>query len=176
MAKRHNDIYVAPDVSGGYSLSVSGKSWPCAVGRGGIAEKSGEGDGVTPIGSWPVRWLYYRPDREPRPKTDIETREITASMGWCDDPGEGAYNTAIELPFASSHEVLWREDHLYDFILVLGFNDDPVVPGRGSAIFLHIAREGYSATEGCVALSKAHFRELLALLTAESRVIISPNP
>ena len=175
MANRHNNIHVTPDASGGYSLSISGKAWPCAVGRGGIAEKSKEGDGITPIGSWPVRWLYYRPDREPRPKTDIETREMASSMGWCDDPDDDTYNTPVELPCTSSHEVLWRDDHLYDFVLVLGYNDDPVVAGRGSAIFLHIVREDYGPTEGCVALSKAHFHEVLALLMPEGRVIISPS-
>jgi L,D-peptidoglycan transpeptidase YkuD (ErfK/YbiS/YcfS/YnhG family) len=82
-------------------------------------------------------------------------------MGWCDDPDSASYNQLVDLPFPGSHEKLWRDDHIYDLIITLGYNDDPVVPDRGSAIFLHVARPDYSPTEGCVA---AALPDLLALM------------
>jgi L,D-peptidoglycan transpeptidase YkuD (ErfK/YbiS/YcfS/YnhG family) len=86
---------------------------------------------------------------------------LTPQMGWCDDPMDVEYNRQVRLPFHARHEVLWREDHLYDVIVELGFNDDPVITGRGSAIFLHVARPGYSPTEGCAACA---LRDLLGLI------------
>lgn len=133
----------------------------CAIGRGGIGVKSGEGDGITPIGAWPIRRVYYRADRVARPKTDLPLIEIQPNDGWCDAPSDPNYNRAVELPYPASAEKMYRDDHLYDVVVVLGFNDDPIVPGKGSAIFLHVAKPDYSATEGCVALA---LPDLLAAL------------
>src|SRR5512138_3428359 len=137
----------------------SGTTRRCAVGRGGIARKEGEGDGVTPVGRWPMRRLLYRADRLAKPATLLPCQAIAPEDGWCDDPADAAYNQPIRLPYPASHERLARDDHLYDLVVVLGYNDDPVVPGAGSAIFLHLARGDYGPTEGCVALA------LLDLLT-----------
>lgn len=126
----------------------------CAVGRGGIADKSAEGDGVTPRGRWEIRGVLYRPDRVKPPATFIEAKPIARDDGWCDAPPDKNYNRPVKLPYAASAEMMWRDDALYDVVVVLGFNDTPVVPGKGSAIFLHVAKPDFSPTEGCIALSR----------------------
>jgi len=110
-----------------------------------------------------MRQLLWRPDRIAAPATGLPAVELIPQAGWCDDPADPFYNRPILLPYAASHEKLWREDHLYDLIVELGYNDDPVIPGKGSAIFLHVAQPDYSPTEGCVACS---LPDLLALLAA----------
>ncbi|WP_395647258.1 L,D-transpeptidase [Terricaulis sp.] len=128
----------------------------CTLGRGGVvgAKLKREGDGATPIGAWPIRCILYRPDREPRPETALDVRALSREDGWCDAPNDPAYNTMVRHPYPSSAEHLWRDDHVYDLIVVLGFNDDPVVSGKGSAIFWHLAREDFAPTEGCVAVAR----------------------
>lgn len=137
----------------------------CALGRGGVrpAPDKREGDGSTPLGLWPLRRALYRPDRLEAPVTALPVQALEFDDGWCDDPADRHYNSPVKRPFAGGHEVLWRPDELYDLVVVLGHNDDPVVPGLGSAIFLHVAREDYAPTEGCVALAKADLLELLRL-------------
>lgn len=143
--------------------------WPggahrCALGRGGVksAEEKREGDGATPLGVWPMRRVFFRPDRTPQPATALQIDPLTPQMGWCDDPASRDYNTLVALPFAASHENLWRPDELYDLIVVLGFNDAPPQPGLGSAIFLHVAHADFTPTEGCVAASPTALLALLA--------------
>lgn len=140
-----------------------GHEAPCALGREGVcaAAKKREGDGRTPAGLWPVRAVWWRPDRSPAPETALPTRPITPHDGWCDDPADPAYNRPVRLPYPSSAERLWREDGVYDLVVELGYNDDPVVPGAGSAIFLHLVRPGFLPTEGCVALAEADLRAFL---------------
>jgi L,D-peptidoglycan transpeptidase YkuD (ErfK/YbiS/YcfS/YnhG family) len=133
----------------------------CAIGRGGIGIKGGEGDGITPLGALPIRNVLYRPDRVTKPKTALPLSAIAPDDGWCDAPGDPNYNRPVKLPYPASTESMWREDHLYDVVVVLGFNDDPIIAGKGSAIFLHVAKPDYSPTEGCVALA---LPDLLALL------------
>jgi len=139
----------------------SGITRRCAIGRGGLGLKRQEGDGITPIGRWPMRRLLYRADRLSRPATLLPCQPIGPDDGWCDDPADPAYNRPVRLPYAASHERLARDDHLYDLVVVLGYNDDPVVAGAGSAVFLHLARDDYGPTEGCVALA---LPDLLAVL------------
>ncbi len=134
----------------------------CALGRGGVHTAKREGDGVTPAGRWPLRRVLYRPDRLARPETGLDVMPITPEDGWCDDPSDPRYNRPVPLPCPARHERLWRDDGLYDLVVVLGHNDDPVRPGEGSAIFLHVARPGYGATEGCVALALPDLLDLLA--------------
>lgn len=133
----------------------------CALGPAGVRLDKREGDGATPAGCFPLRRVLYRADRVARPDTLLEAAPIDPEDGWCDDPADPAYNRPVRFPLAAGAEHLWREDGLYDVIVVLGHNDDPVVPGRGSAVFLHVARDGYEPTAGCVALS---LPDLLALL------------
>jgi L,D-peptidoglycan transpeptidase YkuD (ErfK/YbiS/YcfS/YnhG family) len=157
----------------------------CAIGPGGIAVKGGEGDGITPIGRWPVREIFYRADRIARPEVKLPLRAIRPDDGWCDAPDDANYNRMVTLPYPASAETLWRDDALYDLVAVLGFNDDPVVPGKGSAIFLHVARSAgesrsgtskepdYSVTHGCVALAFADALAALEQLEPGDAVVIA---
>lgn len=146
-----------------HTLGIDQHSVRCALGKGGVlsAADKREGDGATPLGIWPIRYVFYRPDRLARPETVLPVVALAEDDGWCDDVSSPDYNRHIKLPSAFGHEKLWRDDHVYDLIVVLGHNDDPVVPGMGSAIFLHLAREDYSGTEGCVAVTQADLLELL---------------
>jgi L,D-peptidoglycan transpeptidase YkuD (ErfK/YbiS/YcfS/YnhG family) len=147
------------------SLDISGRRVRCALGRSGVlpAADKREGDGASPLGVWPFRKVLYRPDREPAPKTRLPVQALTPVDGWCDAPGDPAYNRPVRLPYPASAETLWREDRVYDLIVVLGHNDDPVSPGAGSAIFLHVAAPGYSPTQGCVALAREDLEAVLAM-------------
>jgi L,D-peptidoglycan transpeptidase YkuD (ErfK/YbiS/YcfS/YnhG family) len=137
----------------------------CALGTAGVTITKQEGDGATPIGRFPVRRGLYRDDRLACPTTPLPMQAIQRLDGWSDDIADPDYNqqvthpTAGTRPFSAEH--LWREDHIYDLILVIGHNDSPPVPGAGSAIFMHVARDDFSGTEGCVALRQA---DLLTLL------------
>ena len=146
------NLIVTLDADGAWLDWGAGKR-RAAIGPGGIKMKHGEGDGITPIGSWPVREVFYRADRVAKPVTALPVRAIARDDGWCDAPDDPHYNRYVKLPHAASAETLWRDDHLYDLVLVLGYNDDPVVPGKGSAIFLHLARPDFGPTAGCVALA-----------------------
>lgn len=158
------------------TLEVGGISYACTIGRGGIAAtgEKREGDLKTPTGSFPLRRCYYRADRMETPDTELELIALTPDCGWCDDPAHPMYNQFVKLPFEGRHEKLWREDHVYDFIIPLGYNDGPIVPGAGSAIFLHLMREDGVGTEGCVALKKADLLALLPHLHAETTLRIDP--
>jgi len=151
-----------------------GRALRCALGRGGIGSKIGEGDGITPAGLYPLRSVFYRPDRLDRPKSGLPTVPLLHADGWCDDPGHVDYNRQIRIPFDGSHEKMWREDALYDVVVVLGFNDDPVRPGQGSAIFMHVARPEYEATEGCVGLALKDLLSVLEGCTTNSQIKILP--
>jgi L,D-peptidoglycan transpeptidase YkuD (ErfK/YbiS/YcfS/YnhG family) len=145
---------------------------PCAIGPGGIARKLGEGDGVTPLGVFDLREVFYRADRIAKPGTVLPVRVIAKDDGWCDAPGDKNYNRLVKLPYPASAEHLWREDHIYDLIAVIGFNDDPVIPGKGSAIFLHLAKTDFPPTVGCVALAEKDLRAALEQFQANDKVRI----
>lgn len=161
---------------------VSGDGWAlwngrrikCALGRAGVSAKKREGDGASPAGSFLMRRLLYRPDREGPPLTKLPARAIALEDGWCDDPADAAYNRPVTLPYKARAERLWREDRLYDLVVPLGYNDDPALPGKGSAIFLHLARGDYAPTEGCIALKRADLLDVLEGASAQSRVVIAP--
>lgn len=146
--------------------------FPCALGRAGLQNKKQEGDGATPIGIFPLRRVFYRPDRLSRPTTLLPVRALKPGDGWADDPTGPAYNRLIRKPYELSHEDLWREDQLYNLIIEVGYNDAPPVPGLGSAIFVHVARDGYKPTEGCVALYQSDLLNALARLGPESHLIV----
>jgi L,D-peptidoglycan transpeptidase YkuD (ErfK/YbiS/YcfS/YnhG family) len=148
----------------------------CAIGRGGAVRDKREGDGATPVGRYPIRRLVYRPDRimPPAGGWRLPASEIAEADGWCDDPADPAYNRPVTLPYPASTECMWREDRLYDMVVILGHNDDPPVPGRGSAIFMHVAKPDYAPTEGCVALDPEDLRRLLALIGPGDEIEIAP--
>jgi len=156
------------------TLSAAAKTWPCALGRGGLTDRKREGDGSTPIGRFPLRRLFFRPDREPTPVTGLTVLTLTAGLGWCDDPAATAdYNRLVRLPFAAGHESMWRDDGVYDLVVELGYNDAPPVAGRGSAIFLHLARSDWSPTEGCVAMTRDDLLTVLAVAGPDSEIDIA---
>jgi L,D-peptidoglycan transpeptidase YkuD (ErfK/YbiS/YcfS/YnhG family) len=137
----------------------------CALGRSGVSRDKREGDRATPVGRWPMRRLLYRADRLERPRTRLPVSAIRPRDGWCDAPQDPRYNRPVDLPYPAGAEALCRDDHVYDLVVPLGYNDAPAVPGVGSAIFLHLARPDFSPTEGCVALAVADF--LIVLRGAE---------
>ena len=144
----------------------------CALGASGVSKQKIEGDGVTPIGCFAIRYILYRSDRIPLPRTGLSVQQIAADDGWCDDPDDKFYNKRVRLPYLGRTEKLFREDNLYDLIAVLGYNDDPVIPGNGSAIFMHIAQSNYAPTAGCVALGLPDLRSILVDCGSGSRVCI----
>jgi L,D-peptidoglycan transpeptidase YkuD (ErfK/YbiS/YcfS/YnhG family) len=145
-----------------------------ALGRSGIKALKREGDGATPLGRFPVRQVLFRAGRLPRPRTPLPLRAIRADDGWCEDPADRNYNRLVKLSPRSRADRLTRDDHLYDLILVLGHNDRPRLRGRGSAIFVHLARPGYSPTAGCIALSRHDLLMLLSELRRGSAIMVTP--
>ena len=156
-------------------LAWRGRRWRCALGSAGIRADKREGDGATPAGTWPLRRLLWRADRLPAPETALPLARLAPDDGWCDDPADRNYNRQVRLPFAASAERLWRDDALYDVIVVLGHNDAPPVPGRGSAIFLHVAQADYAPTRGCVALALTDLLALLADCRPDMALRIAPD-
>lgn len=162
------DLLVSPDGTARYGAVT----WHCRLGRSGVTNDKREGDGATPVGAWPLRGVLYRPDRVVRPQSILPIRALTSNDGWCDDPGDPAYNRPVILPYPRRCETLWRDDAVYDVIVPLGYNDSPVVAGRGSAIFLHVARADGGPTEGCVALDLSDLLAFLAAATPVTRVVV----
>jgi L,D-peptidoglycan transpeptidase YkuD (ErfK/YbiS/YcfS/YnhG family) len=147
----------------GRTLQMDNRSFRCAIGKSGFSESKKEGDGCTPLGVFSLRKCWYRADRVAAPETGLPLRAIKENDGWSDDPKASDYNRHVALPYTFSHEKLWRDEHVYDLIVPLGYNDDPVVPGKGSAIFMHVAHNDYRPTEGCVALALPDLLEVLKL-------------
>lgn len=147
-------------------------TYECSVtfGKNGFATDKLEGDGKTPIGAFPLGRIYYRADRVERPKTHLECIEITPEMGWCDDASSPHYNTFVKLPFDGSHEQLWRQDHVYDIVVDVKYNQNPAIPGKGSAIFIHL--KGETPTAGCLAFDYTDLMAILERLTPTSQVWI----
>ena len=135
--------------------------FPCAIGKNGISQNKIEGDGTTPLGDFPLRRVLYRPDRLSPPRSALPTAPLSPRDGWCNDPSHSLYNHQVRQPVQASCELLWRTDGIYDLIIVLGHNDSPVVPGAGSALFLHVAAENLKATKGSIALRQ---NDLLTIL------------
>lgn len=167
MNKKEEDIVVYPDGR----LVFHTKEYRCALGRGGVVENKNEGDGATPAGCFPIREVFYRADRLGTLRFPFPTHVITQKDAWCEDSYDSRYNTRIEVD-TQHPESLWRNDVVYDVVAVLGHNDDPPVPGKGSAIFLHVAREGYTPTAGCIALALPDVLDILKKSTSTTRVCV----
>lgn len=145
----------------------------CTLGHGGVRADKREGDGATPAGVFALRRVLWRADRRAAPVTALPCRAIRPEDGWCDWAEDPLYNRPVTLPYPARHERLWRADPLYDILVVLGHNDDPVVPGAGSAVFLHLARADGGPTEGCVGLAPGDLLDLLAAAGPGSRLAIA---
>jgi L,D-peptidoglycan transpeptidase YkuD (ErfK/YbiS/YcfS/YnhG family) len=156
-----------------------GKTYKCALGKSGITTSKREGDGGTPAGTFPLREVFYRPDRIEQPNTNLPRSRLTPADGWSDDPDHVDYNTKIVLPHSGRSEELWRKDKVYDLIIVIGYNDKPPLKGQGSAIFMHVVKKlgngDYSPTEGCIALTRNDLLEILEYLTPKSQIEILNN-
>ena len=144
----------------------------CAVGKRGIGRKKKEGDRVTPKGSYKIKYILLRKDRVKNIKSKLKKITIKKNMGWCDDPKSKKYNKLIKLPTNYNFERLYRKDNIYDLILVLNYNMNPVIKKKGSAIFIHIAKKNYKKTEGCVAIKKIHLMKIVNELQKNSIVKI----
>jgi len=157
-------------------FNLNGCKVPCAIGRGGMiaAADKREGDGASPIGLWPIRRFVYRADRLSPPQTQLPLSVIGPEDGWCDAPNDRLYNQPVKLPYLTSAERMWREDSVYDLVGILGHNDAPPISGMGSAIFLHVARPGFTPTEGCIALGVEDMLELMGLAQLGSAIEIRP--
>ncbi len=143
----------------------------CAVGKRGIKQKKREGDLVTPKGEFKIKFILYRRDRV-RVRSKIKKIVIKKNMGWCDDPKTNYYNKLIKLPFKFSHEKLHKKENIYDIILVLNFNMDPIKKNKGSAIFIHVAKRNYKKTEGCVAIKKSQLLKIVGQIKKSTKVKI----
>ena len=159
-------------------FELPGRLVRCALGPAGVvpAGAKREGDGASPAGLMPLRRVLWRPDRGAAPRTRLPVSAIAPDDGWCDAPDDPAYNRQVRLPYPASAERLWRDDRLYDLLVVLGHNDDPVTPGAGSAIFLHLAGPDYAPTQGCVALAAADLIHLLSLARPGDALRIDARP
>ncbi len=149
-------------------LAAGNFRFPCALGRSGCKPLKREGDGATPLGRFKLRRVYFRPDRVARPGSPLPVRPTRSADGWCDAPGDRNYNRPVTHPYPASAERMWRDDQLYDIVVVLGYNDVPRIRGRGSAVFLHVARPDLAPTEGCIALRRADLAKLLPLIGRKS--------
>ncbi|WP_421995673.1 L,D-transpeptidase family protein [Reyranella sp.] len=156
--------------------TLGARRWRCALGAGGVREDKVEGDAATPAGRYPLRHIYFRNDRLVLPAVSLPARPIAEHDGWCDDPRSPAYNRLVHVPNEWSHEKMWREDGLYDLVVVVGYNDDPPEGEWGSAIFLHIARDDYAPTQGCVAFRREDLLELVALIGPQTAINVLSIP
>ncbi len=153
-------------------LMAGGQTVPVALGRGGIRADKREGDGGTPKGTFRPRQLWWRADRHSRPRTFLPIRAIKPEDAWCEDPRSRHYNRPMRLDRECGGDRLRRDDHLYDFIVEIDHNTRPRVAGRGSAVFLHLARPDFSPTAGCVSMTRSAMLRLLARLGPETRIVI----
>lgn len=163
-----NIISVSPDGT----LKWRGRSFSCALGRSGITATKREGDGATPMGCFTLRRVLYRPDREAPPETFLAVDPIYQMDGWCSAAGDESYNRPVTMPYPASAETLWRDDSAYDLVVVLGHNDQPIVPGCGSAIFLHVATPSYAPTQGCIAVARDDLVSILRHCDCETQMCV----
>ena len=145
----------------------------CALGKRGIGSKKQEGDHITPVGLFKIKSLLYRKDRIKKIKTRLKKIIIRKTMGWCNDPESKKYNKLIKLPSNSSYEKLYKKNNVYDIIKVLDYNMHPTKKGKGSAIFIHVAKKNYKKTEGCIAIKKLDLLKIIKEIRNNTRVKIS---
>jgi L,D-peptidoglycan transpeptidase YkuD (ErfK/YbiS/YcfS/YnhG family) len=154
-------------------LKYKNLKFRCALGKAGVKKKEKEGDNITPKGIYKITRIYYRADKINNITTSIKKVKIKKNMAWCDDPNSNFYNKQIQLPNKYSHEKLYRKDNLYDLVLVLNYNTNPIIKNKGSAIFLHIAKDSYKRTKGCIALRKKHLILLISKIKKNIKIKIS---
>ena len=154
-------------------LQYKNLKFRCALGKAGIKKKEKEGDNVTPKGIFKITSMYYRHDKIKNIITAVKKIKIKKNIGWCDDPDSHFYNQQISLPNKFGHEKLYRNDHLYDLILVINYNTNPIIKNKGSAIFIHIAKKNYKKTKGCIALKRANLIQLVSKIKKNTKIKIN---
>src|SRR5579863_9826678 len=174
-----NKALAAPSRFIDLAYSAGRLSWPggaavAACGWGGVRPDKREGDGATPAGRFPLLEGLYRADRILAPSTGLPICALRPDDGWVDDPADPRYNQLVSLPYPAHHEEMWRADGVYDLVVVIGYNTDPPLPGRGSAIFLHVARPDFAPTVGCIAIARDVLAGLLGSLGPGSMITIRP--
>jgi L,D-peptidoglycan transpeptidase YkuD (ErfK/YbiS/YcfS/YnhG family) len=155
-------------------LIYNGNKFRCSIGNGGFSSQKKEGDRCTPSGIFQITDVFYRQDKITNLSSNFKLKKISPLDGWCDDPNHKKYNTKIQFPFSYSAEKFFRQDDVYDIICVTNHNQNPIIPGAGSAIFIHIAHDNYSATEGCIALKKSDLQEILLTMSKNTNIEIGP--
>jgi L,D-peptidoglycan transpeptidase YkuD (ErfK/YbiS/YcfS/YnhG family) len=179
LAAMDNALAAAPLRFTDLSYRAGLLSWPggaaaAVCGRGGVRSDKREGDGASPAGKFALLPGFYRADRIAPPPTHLPMTALRPNDAWVDDPLDPRYNRLVSLPYPAHHEEMWREDGLYDLVVPIGYNTDPPLPGRGSAIFLHVARPDFAATEGCIAIAGDVLARVLGLLGPGSTITIGP--
>jgi L,D-peptidoglycan transpeptidase YkuD (ErfK/YbiS/YcfS/YnhG family) len=154
-------------------LQYKDLKFKCALGKAGVGKKRAEGDNITPKGTYKIIQIYWRKDRIKKISSKFKLIKINKNMGWCNDPRSEKYNQLIKLPSKYTHERLFRKDNLYDLILVLNYNINPIIKNKGSAIFMHIAKKKYKKTAGCIGLKKSDLLKLIKIIKKKTKVIIN---
>ena len=154
-------------------LKYGDLKFKCSLGKSGIGIKKIEGDNITPKGIFKILKIYYRNDRIKKISSKFRPIKITKKMAWCDDPNSKNYNQLIKLPTKYRHERLHQKSNIYDLIVVLNYNMNPIIKNKGSAIFIHIAKKKYKKTAGCIALKKIHLIKLIKTIEKNTKVIIN---
>lgn len=153
-------------------LSFNNKKFKCSIGKNGLTNNKMEGDLKTPMGKFKFIKCYYRSDRIKKPQTRLPCKKITKDIGWCDDSNSKYYNKEVKVSKKFSLEKLYRQDHVYDILIVLNYNSKPIIKGKGSAIFFHISKKNYTPTKGCVAVSRKLLLEILKKVKKNSIIKI----
>tara|TARA_B100001057_G_scaffold459067_1_gene508898 strand:+ start:1743 stop:2240 length:498 start_codon:yes stop_codon:yes gene_type:complete len=146
----------------------------CAIGKRGIGDKKKEGDLITPKGQFKVKYILYRNDRV-KFSTKLKKKIIKKNMGWCNDPKSKEYNKSVKLPFNFNYEKLYKKENIYDIILVINYNMNPIKRNKGSAIFIHIAKKNYKKTEGCIAIKKRELLKIVKEIKSNTKIKIFPQ-
>lgn len=170
----HTTVFIQKKSDTKATCKIENREVEVNIGRNGAiteTEKT-EGDGKTPLGTYHFKTVYYRADKIDRPETLLPVAQITKDMGWCDDPKHPSYNRLIAKPFQSSHEDMHRNDDVYDLVVEISHNNDPVVPEMGSAVFLHLKRDDNAPTAGCIAFDEKDLRDVLKTAYTTSEIMI----
>jgi L,D-peptidoglycan transpeptidase YkuD (ErfK/YbiS/YcfS/YnhG family) len=154
-------------------LKYKNFKFKCSLGKAGIGKKRKEGDNITPTGKYKIVTIYYRSDRIKKISSKLKLIKIKKNMGWCDDPKSKKYNQLVKLPNKYGHEKLYRRDNIYNLILALNYNMNPIMKNKGSAIFIHIANKNYKGTAGCIGLKKSHLINLVKKIRKNTKVLIN---
>ncbi|MCI2400182.1 L,D-transpeptidase family protein [Aliiroseovarius subalbicans] len=156
-----------------WSARFRGRRFPCSIGRGGMTSDKTEGDWATPVGVWRIVDARYRADRIAEPAGALHFKTIGPQDIWSDDPADPEYNHGLRAaahPYG--HEKLRRSARNYDIVLMSDWNWPDAVPGKGSALFVHLWRRPRYPTAGCLAFCRVDLEWIAARWTPRSRIFV----